>query len=225
MLFSCDPVDLQRAIDTFNEGTVLSNDDVALGLKEALNKGVSNGVTHLSTTDGYYKSAYKILLPEEAQMLVDKLKIIPGFDKVEEEIVKKLNRSAELAASKAKPIFIDAIRKMSFKDAMNILFGKQNAATQYLHANTYNPLYSEFQPVVINSLNHYNALDYWTEVVNRYNSIPFVKKMNPKLEEYVTHKALEGVFGMVEKKELAIRTDIKERTSDLLKRVFAKQDK
>ena len=224
-LLACDPADLQRALDTLGESTMLSDQDVAAGLKEALHNGVGSGVAYLSKTDGYYKSVYKILLPDEAQAVINKLKVIPGFDKVEEEIILKVNRAAELAASKAKPIFADAIRQMTFKDVWNILMGEQNAATQYLYTTTYTPLYHEFEPVIVESLNHYGALDYWTDLVNKYNSLPFAKKVNPLLQDHITKKALEGMFDMVEEKEIAIRTDIRERTSDLLKRVFAKQDK
>jgi len=136
-----------------------------------------------------------------------------------------INRSAEDAAKKAGPIFVSAIKQMSFKDVWNILMGDKNAATQYLHSSTYNPLYNEFEPVVVNSLNKFGALDYWTDLVTKYNSLPFVKDVNPKLENHITSKALVGLFDMVEKKEYKIRTDISERTTGLLKRVFAKQDK
>jgi hypothetical protein len=223
-LMACDPADLQRAIDTFGESTVLSDADVANGLKEALHNGVGAGVDYLSKTDGYHKTVYKILLPEEAQNVINKLKVIPGFEKVEEEIILKVNRAAELAASKAKPIFTDAIRDMSFRDVWGILRGEQNAATMYLYDNTYSELYGEFKPVIVSSLNQYGALDYWTSLVSKYNSLPFVKKVNPYLEDHITTKALDGLFDMIEKKELGIRTDIRERTSDLLRRVFAKQD-
>jgi len=224
-LIACDPADLQRALDTLGESTVLSDQDVSLGLKEALNNGVSSGVDYLSAKDGFYKSAYKILLPEEAQMVIDKLKIIPGFDQVEDEINRRVNQAAENAVTKAQPIFVQAVRKMTFKDVWNILMGEQNAATTYLHKNTYSQLFNEFEPVVVNSLNQFGALDYWTELVTKYNALPFVKDVNPKLEDHITNKALDGLFDLIEKKELGIRTDIKERPTDLLRRVFAKQDK
>jgi len=226
MLVSCDPATLQRALDTVNQtAPALTDQDVSSGLKEALSSGVSSGVDYLSAQDGYYKSIYKILLPAEAQTVVKKLKVIPGFEMVEDEIVKRINKSAELAASKAKPIFINAIKQLTFQDVWNILTGDKNAATQYLYKSSYSQLYAEFQPVIINSLNQYNALDYWTQAVTKYNSIPFVSKVNPKLENYITEKALEGLFDMVEKKELGIRQNISERTTDLLRRVFARQDK
>jgi len=224
-MISCDPADLQRVLDTVGESTVLSDSDVANGLKEALHNGVGSGVEYLSKTDGYHKTVYKILLPEEAQMVINKLKIIPGFDKVEDEIILKVNRAAEHAASKAKPIFMDAIKDMTFKDVWGILMGEQNAATTYLHDNTYSELYKEFQPVIVESLNQFGALDYWTQLVTKYNDLPFTKDVNPYLEDHITTKALVGMFDMIEIKELGIRTDIRERTSGLLKRVFAKQDK
>lgn len=223
-LVACDPADFQRALDTLGEATTLSDTDVANGLKEALHNGVGAGVDYLSQTDGYYRSVYKIFMPEEAQKVLDKLKVIPGFDKVEEEIVLKVNRAAELAASKSKPIFTKAIKQMTFKDVWNILMGEQNAATTYLYDNTYSDLYSEFQPVIVQSLNQYGALDYWTQLVTKYNSLPFVKQVNPYLEDHITKKALEGMFGMIEEKEAGIRNDVKQRTSDLLRKVFAKQD-
>ena len=102
--------------------------------------------------------------------------------------------------------------------------GDKDAATQYLHRVTYNSLYSEFNPVIVNSLNKFGALDYWESAVNKYNSIPFVTKVNPDLADHVTEKALVGLFDVVEQKELGIRTDISQRTSALLKKVFAQQD-
>lgn len=223
-LLSCDPADLQRVLDTVGE-VALTDADIASGLKEALNLGVGQAVTTLSADNGYYSSAYKILLPEEARKVTDKLKFIPGFSNIEEELIKKLNQGAEDAASKAKPIFVSAIKQLSFSDVMGILMGENNAATQYLHRTTNTALYNEFNPVVVNSLNKFNALEYWASAVNKYNSIPFIDKVNPDLADYVTNEALVGLFGLVQKKEAGIRTNVSERSSSLLKKVFAKQDK
>jgi hypothetical protein len=223
-LVSCDPQDLQRVLDTVGS-TGLSNLDVANGLKEALEFGVDNSVDFLSVTDGYYKSAYKILLPDEANVVIDKLKIIPGFSNLEEEMVKRINRSAEDAAKKAGPIFLDAVRGITFDDAMSILLGEQDAATQYLHSRTYNSLYGEFKPVLDISLNSFGALDLWADAVNAYNKIPFITKVNPDLSDHINTKALYGLFDLIEQKEQGIRTDVSQRTTSLLKEVFAKQDK
>ena len=174
--------------------------------------------------DGYFKSEYKILLPEEARQVTEKLKIIPGFDQVEEIILEKINRGAEDAAKRAKPIFVDAIKQMTFRDATNILMGEKNAATTYLVGTTRTKLYGEFNPVINNSLDKFEANKYWSDVVSKYNSLPFVEKVNPNLGDYVTNQALDGLFGMVEKEERNIRANISARTSDLMRRVFAKQD-
>jgi|JI10StandDraft_1071094.scaffolds.fasta_scaffold01936_17 hypothetical protein len=203
----------------------ISTDEIAAGLKEALTKGTSKGSDQLSTKDGFYKSIYKILLPQEAKAVTDKLKLIPGFDKVEENMLEKINRAAEDAAVKAKPIFISAIKQMTIKDAWNILKGEDNAATQYLIRTTQPALYDEFKPVITESLNKFGALDYWASAVNKYNQIPLVKKANPDVADHVTNKALEGLFKKIAEEENDIRHNFASRTTDLLKRVFAKQDK
>lgn len=222
-LVACDPKDVQKVLDSVGSG-VLSNADVAAALKQALDKGVDQSVKTLSAQDGYYASVYKILLPEEATKIIDKLKFIPGFTNLEEEAIKKINKAAEDAASKAGPIFLNAIKQMTFDDAMGILMGEKNAATTYLHNKTYQPLYGEFKPVMVSSLNKFGALDLWSDAINKYNSLPFVTRINPDLADHVTSKALVGLFALVEKKELGIRSDVSQRTSDLLRKVFAKQD-
>ena len=113
---------------------------------------------------------------------------------------------------------------MTFEDVMGVLKGDNTAATDYLDRKTSSALYSEFNPVIVNSLNKYNALDYWEDAVNAYNQIPLVDKMNPDLDDYITNRALEGLFKMIEKEEMAIRTSVKSRTTELLREVFALQD-
>lgn len=216
--------ELQNIAGTLAESGALTNADIGNGLKQALELGIGKGSDRLSALDGYYKSQYKILLPEEARKVTEKLKVIPGFDKVEEIMLEKINRGAEDAAKKAKPIFVSAIKAMTFDDAMNILMGNDNAATNFLNNATRTQLYSEFSPVINNSLDKFEANKYWADVVGKYNSLPFVDKVNPDLGDYVTNQALNGLFGMVEKEELNIRTNVSARTTDLLKKVFAKQD-
>ena len=211
-LISCDPKDMQKVLDSVSN-VPLSNSDIAAGLKQALDKGVDQSVKTLSATDGYYASIYKILLPEEAGKVIDKLKFIPGFANLEEEAIKRINKAAEDAASKASPIFLNAVKQMTFDDVMDILMGEKNAATTYLHNKTHLALYK------------FGALNLWSDAINKYNSIPFVTKVNPDLADHVSNKALTGLFALVEKKELGIRTDISQRTTDLLQKVFAKQDK
>lgn len=220
----CTQAEFDKALGSVLTDGNLSTQDIASGLKEALNQGISKGSDLLSQKDGYFKSAYKILLPPEARQVTDKLKNVPGFSQVEDVVIEKINRGAEDAAVKAKPIFVDAIRKMNISDAFNILMGKDNAVTEYLRKATYDQLYTAFNPVIVTSLNKFGAIDYWGDAVNSYNKIPFVKKANPKLDDYVTKEALNGLFKMVEKEEFAIRKNKANRVTDLLKRVFAKQD-
>ncbi len=222
-LVACDPAALQRALETLNVDE-LTTGEISSGLKQALEIGIGKGSDLLSKKDGYYKSAYKILLPPEARKITEKLNGVPGFSNVEEIILEKINRGAEDAARRAKPIFVNAIRQMSFADAMNILMGEKNAATNYLNRTTHQPLYDEFNPVIVQSLDKFEARKYWSDVVNAYNKIPFVQKANPDLDDYVTGEALKGLFSMVEKEELNIRSNVSARTTDLLKKVFAKQD-
>lgn len=198
--------------------------DISKGLKEALEKGVDEAVTSLSAVDGYHKSPYKILLPEEASKVVNKLKVIPGFQDTEEKLIQKMNAAAEGAAKKATPIFVDAITSMSFDDAKNILFGEDDAATRYLDNSSRSKLYEAFLPVIQGALDEVNARTYWKTIVDKYNSLPFVKSVNPELDDHVNNKALDGLFGLIEVKEEGIRTDVDQRTSPLLKDVFGKLD-
>ncbi|MBX2890840.1 MAG: DUF4197 domain-containing protein [Saprospiraceae bacterium] len=207
------------------KGGGLSQEEAGNGLKEALNAGISEAVDFLSAKDGYLKSPYKILVPEEAQVVVDKLKTVPGFTNIEADLTERMNRAAEDAATKAKPIFMSAIKKMTFQDALNILMGNQDAATRYLEKTTSTQLYTEFLPVIQSSLDKVNAREYWRNAVTAYNKLPLVTKTNPELDDHVTKKALVGMFSLVEKKEKGIRTDVGQRNSPLLKKVFAEQDK
>lgn len=221
-LTACD--ELQKVATTVLTQQVLSNEDIGSGLKSALEIGIGKGADVLSQKGGFFNSAYKILLPPEARQITDKLKVIPGFNKVEDIVLEKINAGAEDAAAKAKPIFVSAIKSMTFSDALNILMGDKNAATTYLKKATYDQLYQSFSPVIIQSLDKYDARKYWGDAVNAYNKIPFSQKANPNLDDYVTKQALNGLFSMVEKKELDIRSNPAERVTDLLKKVFAKQD-
>lgn len=219
---------LKKAEKKLNEVTgqsiPLSEEEVGEGLKEALNLGVGKAVDFLSAEDGYYKSIYKILLPEEAQAVTDKLKAVPGFADVEQNLIEKMNRAAEDAAEKAKPIFVSAIKQMTIRDAMDILLGEKDSATRYLEKTTYDPLYNEFRPIIIEALDKVNAREYWKSAVTAYNKIPFVKKTNPELDDHVTATALVGMFSLIQTKEEDIRGNQSSRTSDLLRKVFAEQD-
>ncbi len=216
---------LQKGAEDLVGGGNLSTAEIGQGLKDALNKGVEKGVNELSATDGYFKHAvYKILLPEEAQNVVSKLKSVPGFSNLEADLIEKMNRGAENAAKEAGPIFASAITSMTIADAMDILMGADNSATVYLRKTTFDQLYGKFNPVIVKALDEIGANDLWRNASNAYNKIPFVTKVNNDLDDHVTTKALDGMFGKVQEKEKDIRRNPAARTSDLLKKVFSKQD-
>ncbi len=222
-LVSCTP-DLEKILSDVLKEDILTDEQIGMGLKEALTNGISKGADIVSKTDGYYKNpTIKILFPPQAQKIEKTLNDL-GLGNMTETMVEKLNRAAEDAAKEAKPIFVSAIKKMTIKDAMNILMGENNAATTYLQATTSDQLYAKFNPVVVKSLEKVKALQYWGDIVNRYNKIPFVEKVNPDINDYVTQKAMDGLFHMIEKEEGLIRKDPIARTTDLLNKVFAKQD-
>ena len=211
------------AVNTANlPNAGLSQEEVGKGLKEALNQGVRKGVEQLNKKDGYLKDPQiKIPMPDEAKKVEEKLRALGQGAKVDEAI-ESMNRAAEDAASGAKDIFVSAIKGMTLTDAMSILKGDEDAATKYLDKATRAELVRKFQPVIKASLEKVGATKHWTTVFESYNKLPFVTKVNPNLEEYVTDKALVGLFIQVAKEELKIRQDPAARATDLLKKVFSK---
>lgn len=215
--------ELQQVISELPSGAI-TNDQIGLGLKEALNNGITNQVSTLALKDGFFKNELtRILLPEELQKVDKTLRSI-GLSKLADEGLKVLNRAAEDAVSEAIPIFVDAIKGMTFKDAKNILLGDENAATMYLKNVTSEELYKKFNPIINNSFNKVGASQIWTNLITKYNTLPLTQDVNPDLTDYVTEQALKGVFTMVEVEEKEIRENVSSRTSNLLKTVFALQD-
>lgn len=202
----------------------LTQRQIGNGLKEALNNGIEKEVSKLTQTDGFYRNeAVKILMPPELRKVENGLRKI-GLGNLADEGVKALNRAAEDAVKEATPIFISAVKDMSFTDAKNILLGNERAATSYLETKTSAQLYNKFNPVIENSFSKVGADQIWTNLITRYNQIPLVENVNPDLTDYVTNRALHGVFQMIAKEEIEIRNNLNARTSDLLRRVFALQD-
>jgi len=216
---------LNQAKDKVKTATGTGGVDIAAGLREALQKGVNTQVTKLTAMDGFLKNdKVKILFPEELKKVENTLRKA-GMGKLADDGIKSLNRAAEDAVKEATPIFVDAIRKMTITDAKNILMGQNNAATQYLQKTTKAALYAKFLPIVQASLGKVGADQIWTSLISKYNRIPLVTKVNPDIDDYVTNKALDGVFVMIALEELNIRQKLDARTSTLLKKVFALQDK
>lgn len=201
----------------------LTNSDIASGLKEALRVGISKGADQASATDGYFKNPLlRIAFPPEAQKVASRLRQI-GLGAQVDKFELSLNRAAEDAAKVAKPVFIKAITSMSIGDAVGILRGQNDAATQYLRRTSGQQLITQFTPIIDSTMKKNNATRYYADLVNTYNKIPLVQKVNPNLTEYATGKAVDGLFLLVAQEEQKIRENPAARVSDLLKRVFSKQ--
>lgn len=199
----------------------ISKEEIAAGLKQALEVGATKGTTQLSAVDGFFKNAaLKILMPEEAKKVEQQLRSL-GMGNLVDKAILSMNRAAEDAAKSAAPIFITAIKNMSIQDAVGILGGSNVAATNYLKDKTTLPLTEAFRPIVEASLQKVGATKHWNTVFSTYNKFS-TSKVNTDVSAYVTEKALEGIFYQVGVEEQKIRKDPAARTTDLLKKVFAK---
>lgn len=197
--------------------------DAAAGLKEALAVGTGNAVQTLSKANGYFgDAAVKILMPEKLRTAVELLKKA-GYQKEVDDFVLSMNRAAEQAAPKARAIFEEAVRKMTFEDAKKILNGGNTAATDYFKSKTTPQLTEAFKPVIADSMNQVGATRSYKALTDRYTSlVPFGKPDSVDLDSYVTGKSLDGLFLKVGQEEASIRTNPAARTTDLLKKVFTK---
>lgn len=206
---------------TGNSGSNLTNSEIIAGLKQALEIGSNNAGNQLSAVNGYFgNQLVKILMPPEAKKVEQTLRSIGMGGEVDKAIL-AMNRTAEDAAQKAAPIFIDAIRTITIQDGLGILRGGNGAATNYLKGRTTQQLTNAFRPVIENSLNKVDATKYWAQVFTIYNRLPTtVNKINPDLPAYVTERALNGLFITVEQEENKIRQNPSARVTDLLKKVF-----
>jgi hypothetical protein len=216
------------------ESLGLTETEIITGLKEALNLGATTAGTQLSATDGYFgNQALKLLLPPEAKPVTDNLSLIPGGQLLVDELILKMNRGAEKAATKAAPIFANAITSMTIEDGRDILVGSDSAATGYLRAKTYSQLSSAFAPEINTAMNEIGAATAWSNLFSRYNTFANsivgiglgLSPVNPDLGQYATGKALSGLFVKVAEEEKLIRDDPAKRTTDILKKVFAEQDR
>ena len=198
----------------------LSNGEVISGLKEALTIGTKNSTSLTSKLDGYYKNPEIFIpFPQEAIKVKEKVESL-GMKKQVDEFVMTMNRAAETASKEATPIFVNAVKEMTIADGFAILKGNDNAATMYLKDKTSGQLKVKFNPVVKNAIEKVHVTKYWNPVINTYNKIPFIEKQNPNLDDYITTKAMDGLFLMIEKEEKKIRKDPLARVTDILKRVF-----
>lgn len=213
----------KQAEKVLNGESPLTNEEIIKGLKEALTIGSKNSSSLASKADAYYKNTRLFIpFPPEALKVEKKLRELGLGNKVDEFVV-TLNRAAEKAAKDAAPIFTDAVKKMTIKDGLKILNGANNEATMYLKTNTNTALNAQFKPVISKALESVSATKYWGDLINTYNKIPTVTKMNPDLAAYTTGKAIDGLFILVADEELKIRTNPAARVTEILQKVFGRK--
>lgn len=238
LLFSSCAEVMQIAQQTLDERKPLTPAEIASGLKEALIVGTGKSVDILSATDGYYRDEMvKIFLPPEAGIIVDNIGKIPGGSRLLEDVLLRINRAAEDAAAEAGPVFVTSIKAMTIRDAVDILNGADDAATQYLQRTSYDQLFTLFRPRIENSLDKklvgnistaqsYNTLvGKWNELARSLpGQLAGFQTVEVGLDEYLTQEALEGLFLKIGEEEKRIRENPAARVNDLLKRVFGTLD-
>ncbi len=221
-------------VQTLETNQALTQTEVVSGLKEALRVGSDSAAMKLAKLNGYYGDpAVKLLLPPEAAIITDNISRIPGGEKLVEDLILRINRAAEDAAREAAPVFLNAIRQMTIQDAFTILKGENNAATQYLKANTFNELFNLYQPKLKSSLDKklvagVSANETWNNLTGQWNKVAGsmvgqvagFKKVEVQLDSYLTNKALDGIFLKLAEEEAEIRNDPAARVTEILKRVF-----
>ncbi len=237
-LTSCaELMQVAQSID-FENNAPLTQNEIIAGLKEALIVGTDSSASKLGLVNGYYgDDLVKILLPPEADMIVNNARKIPGGEKLIEDVILKINRAAEDAASEAKPIFVNSIRSMTIADALGILKGEKDAATQYLKKTTYTQLTELYSPKIKTSLDkkiigNISTTDSWDKLTGEWNKIAGsmigqiggLEPVNISLENYLTEQALNGLFLKIAEEEKQIRTDPVARVTNLLKRVFGQNN-
>ena len=201
--------------------TTVTQTEAAQAIREALDQGTGKGIGVLNKPDGFFgNEAYKLFLPPDARKIENTLRQV-GFASLVDKAILQINRAAEDAVGYARPIFLDAIRQMTIADAINIVKGPRDAATQYFREKTTDKLTAAFLPVIKSSLDKFSATKYYTDLVNTYNNFPTtLNKINPDLPSYVVDKAVTALFDQIAKEEVNIRSNPVARTTEILKKVF-----
>ena len=223
-LTCCSQIDfkkISKEVDkTINGDKPLTNDEIIRGLKEALNVGSNNAAGSASKLDGYFKNPLiKIPFPPEAREMETKLRSL-GMGRQVDDFIMTVNRAAEEAAKQSSSVFVNAITGMTINDGLSILRGSDTAATAYLRRTTGGQLHDKFKPVIRNATQKVEVTRYWNPLATTYNALPFVKKVNTDLDEYITQRALNGLYTLVSQEEIKIRKDPVARVTELLKKVF-----
>jgi hypothetical protein len=204
-------------------GTTITETEAAQGIREALDQGVGRGIATLNKTDGFFGNQfYKLLLPPDAQKIENTLRQL-GMGGMVDKAILQINRAAEDAVGYARPIFVDAIKEMTIADALNIVRGSQDAATQYFREKTTAKLVAAFSPSIRSSLEKFSATKYYNDVISTYNNFPTtINKLNPDLPSYVVDKAVTALFDQIAQEEANIRANPVARTTAILKKVFGR---
>jgi hypothetical protein len=221
VLLICTGISSCDVLSKLPTGTGITEAEAAGGIREALVQGVTVAILNLNKTDGFFgNQLYKLFMPPDAQRVVNTLRDL-GMGNLVDKAILQINRAAEDAVGYAKPIFADAIREMTIMDAINIVRGPNDAATNYFRQKTTDRLIAAFTPTISNSLNKVNATKYYADVINTYNNFPTTfRKINPDLPSYVVGKAVDALFDQVAKEEANIRENPIARTTELLRKVF-----
>ena len=198
----------------------VTESEAASGIQAALNQGVAKSIAVLHAENGFFgDKVYKLFLPPEVEKVATALTDI-GMGSIVEQAVKTINRAAEDAVGTASPIFVNAIKSMTINDALGIVKGGSTSATDFFRNKTTMQLKAAFKPNIQNSLDKTGATKYYGDIVNTYNNIPLVKKVNADLADYVVEKAIYALFDQVAKEEKNIRENPIARGTELLQRVF-----
>jgi len=230
--------ELMKVLETASAVKELTEGDIITGLKEALTIGARKAAERLASENGYYgDTAVRIPLPEEAKVIVENISRIPGGEQLIENVILSINRAAEDAAREVAPVFAGAVTQMTITDGYNILHGADNAATQYLRNTTWNELYALYKPRIATSTNKeivagISAQESWTTLTDKWNSVANsiagrlagFKPVNTDLDDFLTRKALDGVFLKLEGEELKIRKEVSARVTPILQKVFGTLD-
>lgn len=230
--------ELMKTLQAVSAVKQLTEADIVGGLKEALTVGARNAAGRLAAQDGYWGDpSVRIPLPDEARVIVDNITKIPGGQQLIDNVILSINRAAEDAAREVAPIFINSVTQMTITDGYNILHGADNAATDYLRRTTRNDLYALYKPKISASTSKeivagVSAQESWTTLTDRWNTVANsvagrlagFKPVNTDLDDFLTGKALDGVFLKIEGEELKIRKEVAARVTPLLREVFGTLD-
>jgi hypothetical protein len=190
-------------------------------LKQALTQGAESAVRDLARMDGYLGNPKVRIPPPENLQKVDSALRKVGLGRYADEFTTSMNRAAEAAVPEAKALLVAAVKNMTVTDARNILLGKDDAATQYFRRNTESALGAKFKPIVVRSMQKVHLAQAYDRFAGKGVKLGIVKQQDAHLDDYITRKALDGLYLMIAEQEKAIREHPLQATGDLAKKIFS----